>query len=144
MRPRPSAIVALLLVVPTLRADERLVRTFAWSGGAPIAGFVLVDQDPDGFLWASSPTGLFRFDGKWTPVALPAGFAGRPVFAIASADGAAIMGTDAGLARVGGAGGAAVLTPSEGIPAGRITAVAVTDGVVVAGSAGGLALVRGW
>lgn len=64
MRPRGlPAIAAIVLLVPVLRADERLVRTFSWSGGAPIAGFVLVDQDPDGFLWVSSPTGLFRFDG---------------------------------------------------------------------------------
>lgn len=98
-----------------------------------------------GTKWlAGTSRGLLQFEEKWTPVALPVGFAGRPVFAIASVKGAAIVGTDAGLARVGGAGGARVLTSADGLPPGRITAVAVTDGVVAAGSAGGLALVRGW
>lgn len=98
-----------------------------------------------GTSWiAGTSRGLFRLDGKWTPVSLPAGFAGRPVFAIASGEGTSIVGTDAGLARVGVAGPPWVLTSADGLPPGRITAVAATDGVVGAGTAGGLALVSGW
>ena len=93
---------------------------------------------------AGTSRGLFRYDGKWAPVTLPPGFAGSPVFAMAAADGAAIVGTEAGLARIGASGGVRVLTPGDGIPSGRVTAVAVLDGLVAAGTAGGLALVRGW
>lgn len=93
---------------------------------------------------AGTSRGLVRYEGKWIPVALPAGFAGSPAFAIAPVEGAAIVGTGAGLARLDVAGRAKVLTHADGLPAGRITAVAASDGVVAAGTAGGLALVRGW
>lgn len=93
---------------------------------------------------AGTSKGLVRYDGKWIPVALPAGFAGSPAFAIASVEGAAIVGTGAGLARVVVGGQAKALTQADGLPPGRITAVAVSDGVVAAGTAAGLALVRGW
>jgi ligand-binding sensor domain-containing protein len=98
-----------------------------------------------GETWlAGTSKGLFRFEGKWAPVTLPAGLAGKAVFAIAPAGGAAIVGTEAGRATVGGPGGSRVLTPADGLPPGRITAVAAMDGVVAAGTTGGLALVRDW
>lgn len=113
------------------------------AGGLPPSNVFAVGTL--GTKWiAGTSRGLFQFDGKWTPVALPAGFAGSAVFAIASTEGAAVAGTDAGLARVAGAGGARVLTASDGLPSGRITSVAVTGGVVAAGTTGGLAIVRGW
>ncbi len=113
------------------------------TGGLPPSNVFAVGTL--GAKWlAGTSKGLFQFEGKWTPVALPAGFAGGPVFAIVSVEGAAIVGTDAGLARLDAAGRPRVLTSADGLPSGRITAVAVTDGVVAAGSAGGLALVRRW
>ncbi len=115
----------------------------ALTGGFPPSNVFAVGTL--GAKWlAGTSKGLLEFKGKWTPVALPAGFAGGPAFAIASLEGAAIVGTEAGIARVGAAGPPRVLTPADGLPPGRITAVAVTDGVVAAGSAGGLALVRRW
>ncbi len=113
------------------------------TGGLPPSNVFAVGTAGANWL-AGTSRGLFRFEGVWAPVAIPPGFAGRPVFAVASMDGEAVAGGDAGLARVGGAAGARVLTSADGLPPGRITSIALTKGLVAVGTTGGLALVRGW
>jgi len=66
--------LSILLVVAALTTSEaatapgtprirRMVRTFDWSTGFPASYTSAVQQDADGFLWVSSPSGLILFDG---------------------------------------------------------------------------------
>lgn len=97
----------------------------------------------DGALFLGSSRGLFRYDGKWREVPLPAGFDGSPVFAIVVAGDAVIAGSDKGLVKVE-AGRVRTLAEDSGLPASRVTAVAIADGLVAAGTARGLALIKKW
>jgi ligand-binding sensor domain-containing protein len=111
------------------------------EGLPPGSIFSLADSGEALFLGSSR--GLFRYEGKWKEIPLPAGFAGSPVFSIAAASGAVIAGLDKGLVKVE-AGQARTLTEETGLPASRVTAVAITGDLVVAGTARGLALVKKW
>ena len=94
-------------------------------------------------LYLGSSRGLFRYDGKWKAIPLPAAFAGSSVFAIAAAGGTVIAGSDKGLVKVE-AGQARTLTEDNGLPASRVTAVAIAGDLIAAGTARGLALVKRW
>ena len=87
--------------------------------------------------------GLFEYDGRWKPVALPASVAGAPVFALSARGGRFVAGTANGLASSDG-GPVKAMGPSGGLPAARVTSVAIGPGYVAAGTARGVALVRGW
>lgn len=67
----------LVLLVPApVMAQDRLVRRFGHEGEL-VPPVVALAQDSVGFLWASTRTGLFRFDGTrfqhWAPELLPRG-----------------------------------------------------------------------
>lgn len=94
-------------------------------------------------LYLGSSRGLFRYDGKWEEVSLPPGFAGAPVFALATADGAVIAGSNTGLVKIA-KGSAGTVTRATGFPASRVTSIAVAGDVVAAGTARGLVLVNKW
>jgi signal transduction histidine kinase len=65
----------LLLASDPLLAQDRLVRRF--GDGDLVPPVVALAQDSVGFLWVSTRTGLFRFDGTrfqhWAPDVLPRG-----------------------------------------------------------------------
>ncbi len=92
---------------------------------------------------AGTAAGLFeRSGGKWAPVALPAGMAGKPVFALSVRGGILAVGTQEGVVFLGKGKFPAAFTQADGLPAGKVSAVASGDGFVAAGTARGLAVIR--
>lgn len=87
--------------------------------------------------------GLLEYETRWMEVALPPGFGGAPVFAIAFRGDSIILGSDRGLVKLA-AGESKTVTTATGLPASRILTVAVADDLVAAGTARGLVLVREW
>ena len=87
--------------------------------------------------------GLFEYDGRWKPVALPAEVAGAPVFALSAQGGRFVAGTANGLASSDG-GSIKAMGVGGGLPASRVTSVALGPGYLAAGTAKGVALIRGW
>ena len=71
MRARAASAVAFALLIAAGRNASagdgarvyRLVRTFSWSNGFPSSYTSIVEQDREGFLWVSTPSGLVLFDG---------------------------------------------------------------------------------
>lgn len=69
---RPSRLFAALLAATAAFAApdpeppkiRRLIRTFDWSNGFPFRFVTGVEQDRAGFLWITTPSGLFLFDGS--------------------------------------------------------------------------------
>jgi ligand-binding sensor domain-containing protein len=91
---------------------------------------------------AGTAAGLFeRAGGKWVPVRLPAGIDGRPVFALSTRGGLLAVGTQEGVVLLTKGKPPAVFTHSNGLPQGKVTAVAAGDGFVAAGTARGLAII---
>jgi len=92
---------------------------------------------------AGTAAGLFeRIKGKWSPVALPAGMSGKPVFALSVREGILAVGTQEGVVFLGKGKSPMAFTHANGLPPGRVTAVAAGDGFVAAGTARGLAVIR--
>lgn len=78
------------------RFDPNSPRTEQFASGASSDFIRTIFQDTDGRIFAGTQNGLFQSDkpGEWTPVA---GFERRPVYAIAGAPGATVVGTARGL-----------------------------------------------
>jgi len=92
---------------------------------------------------AGTAAGLFeRSGGKWAPVALPAGMAGKPVFALSVRDGILAVGTQDGVVLLGKGKSPAVFNQATGLPPGKVTAITAGDGFVAAGTARGLAVIK--
>jgi hypothetical protein len=92
---------------------------------------------------AGTGAGLFeRSGGKWAPVALPAGMAGIPVFALSVRDGVLAAGTQEGVVLLGKGESPKAFTQANGLPPSKVTAVAAGDGFVAAGTARGLAVIK--
>jgi len=92
---------------------------------------------------AGTAAGLFeRSAGKWVPVALPAGMAGKPVFALSVRDGVLAVGSQEGVVLLGGGKSPLAFTQADGLPPGKVTAIAAGDGFVAAGTARGLAVIK--
>lgn len=92
---------------------------------------------------AGTGVGLFeRSGGKWGPVRLPAGMDGVPVFSLSVRDGLLAAGTQGGVVFLGKGKPPLAFTHSNGLPRGKVTAVAAGDGFVAAGTAGGLAVLK--
>jgi len=97
----------------------------------------------EGNAVAGTAIGLFgRSDGKWVPVLLPAGMDGKPVFALSARDGLLAVGTQEGVVLLAKGKPPVAFTHSNGLPPGKVTAVAIGDGFVAAGTARGLAIIR--
>jgi hypothetical protein len=97
----------------------------------------------EGNAVAGTAAGLFeRSGGKWAPVPLPAGMAGKPVFALSARDGLLAVGAQEGVVLLGKGKSPKVFTHENGLPPGKVTAVAIGDGFVAAGTARGLAVIK--
>ena len=91
---------------------------------------------------AGTAVGLFeRSGGKWAPVRLPEGMGGKPVFALSTRGNLLAVGALGGVAILGRDSSPAVFTPANGLPAGKVTAIAAGDGFVAAGTARGLVII---
>ncbi|QGZ38247.1 sensor histidine kinase [Pseudoduganella flava] len=116
----------------------------AWNGqrGAP-ADVVQFTQTPDGWLWLSSPNGLFRFDGvdfqRMDSVEGHRVRATSPLGLLTTRDGRLWVGDRFGGISVFGAGRMRMFTAAEGLPPGAVmTMTEAPDGGVWAATVGGL------
>lgn len=56
--------VLILIAASTAFAKTRVMRVLDWRNSLPgTSQTVSIEQDPEGFLWLSSATGVFRYDG---------------------------------------------------------------------------------
>jgi signal transduction histidine kinase/ligand-binding sensor domain-containing protein len=154
----PVALCALALTVPVTRAratDLRRVLTDytleSWSqkDGLPDASVYVLTQDADGYIWAGTQAGPYRFDGvrftSWRALTNTAANA-RPARALfGSADGRVWIG-------FGGAGGIAVFSrgrvreygEADGLPRAAVSIILEdADGAQWAGTASGLFRLEG-
>src|SRR5262245_66030580 len=63
---RHGALIAVLLLVGVpgeVLAKARLTRVLDWRSGLPISFVTAVEQDPEGFIWLTTYSGMFRYDG---------------------------------------------------------------------------------
>ena len=141
-------LLLLSLALPLLaRAGSHLLAEYAhtaWNGqrGAP-ADVVQFAQTPDGWLWVSSPNGLFRFDGldfeRMDSVQGHRLHSSNTLGLLVTRDGRLWVGDRFGGISVFGAGRMRLFTAADGLPAGSVmTMTEGPDGSVWAATATGL------
>ncbi|AVR94532.1 sensor histidine kinase [Pseudoduganella armeniaca] len=143
---RATLLAFLALPLPTSAATHQLgdYAHTAWNGerGAP-ADVVQFTQTPDGWLWVSSPNGLFRFDGvdfqRMDSVQghrLPST---SPLALLATRDGRLWVGDRFGGVSMFDDGRMRLFTAADGLPAGTVlTMTEGPDGSVWVATATGL------
>ena len=99
-----AACLAMALCCPTAVAQRYAFKTYSQSEGLTNMAVHCLLQDREGFLWAGTDNGLFRYDGRaFHSYSVKQGLPGATVLAVAeSPDGVLWAATQGGLARRNG------------------------------------------
>lgn len=131
---RPLFVLTVLALLPILCARASSLAGYshsAWNGrhGAP-SDVMQFTQTPDGWLWISSPNGLFRFDGvdfeRMTSVQGHAVHTESTLGLLTTRDGSLWVGGRFGGISVFGKGQVRRFTQAEGLP--RSSVLTMTEG----------------